>query len=180
VIFNEILRGKCEAFYPEDLRNLYSSLQKATGDTNELGAIVNHPSLWHWKSRFSYIGSVWAYYQHADHNTWRNMTTEFNNIQVGNWEGNILSDSVLKSIYNYPGNHYKRTTIDLLRYLRNAHFHYKDYDGRKNRYRHITDWIKEGDYLREQFIELKTTGIDKLFLVNLYYMMRKLGLHFKI
>lgn len=180
VIFNQILRGKCAKSYPKDLRNLYSWLQGATGDTNELGDIVNHPTLWHWKSRFGYIGSVWAYYQHTDRETRSIMSTAFSNICVGNWKHNIQSNSVLKSIYDYPDNHYRSRIIDLLRYLRNARFHYKDYDVRRNCYRHITDLIKEADYLDEQFIELKTTGIDELFLVNLYYKMRDIDLHFKI
>ena len=177
VIFNDILRWDDTTSYPKDLQHLYSLLH-VDGDSFDWKSIVNHPSLWHWKSRFSYIGSVWAYYKHGDETTQRIMDAEFSNINVcESWKNSVLSNSVLGSIYKYAGNYYGQNTKDLLRYLRNARFHYIDYyydDRRRKRYRHIKE-EKDYAYLDEQFIELKTTGIDELFLVELYPKMRDLG-----
>ena len=178
VIFDQILRWDHTTSYPKDLNHLHSLLH-ADGDSFDWKSIVNHPSLWHWESRFSYIGSVWAFYQHRDDITQGIMNIGFSDINVcRNWNQIVLSNSVLRSIYKY--NRYGQKTRDLLRYLRNARFHYKDYcydeQGTK-RYLHIKE-EEEDDYLTEQFIELKTTEIDELFLVNLYYKIRDLDLEF--
>lgn len=172
VIFNQILRGEQAASYPPDLRHLYSLLQNATGDTNELGYIVNHPSLWHWKSRFSYIGSVYMYYQHAKSTTRREMTKELNLINVHGWKGKIRPNNPLGKIFKHD-TYNAESAYQLLRYLRNAHVHYKEY--KMGKYIHI-DEKTEGDYLNEKYFELKTTEIGELFLVDLYDMMRYLSL----
>lgn len=176
VIFNEILKGEPDTSYPPDLKNLYSLLQNATPTTVEWGDIVNHPSLWHWKSRVSYIVSVCMYYEHAGPNTKRDMTEKFNIINVKGWKQRIPFENPLRKILeeNRYGNY---SACELLRYLRNAHVHYKEYkrdsNGKvlKGDYKYI-DLKTEGDYLNGKFFELKTNEIDGLFLVQLYDMMR--------
>lgn len=180
VIFNEILKGEPDTYYPPDLKHLYCLLQNSSWiDTDELGHIVNHPSLWHWKSRVSFIVSVSMYYQHADPSTRLQMTGNFNLINVEGWKQRIPPNNPHRKIFQNKS--YGNSAYGLLRYLRNAHVHYKEKkrDSAGNvlegEYAYI-DWKTEGDYLNEEFFELKTTEIGGQFLVDLYYMMRLLRL----
>ena len=171
VIFKQILRGERATSYPPDLWDFHSRLQNATRDTNELGYIVNHPSLWHWKSRFSYFQSVFTYYQHANKKTKREMTDEFNKINVRGWKQKISLNEPHGSILKQ--NKYTGSACELLRYLRNAHVHYKEF--KNGKYSHINEKT-ESHYLNEKYFELKTTEICELFLVELYDRMSRLGL----
>ena len=172
VIFNQILRGELHTSYPPDLEHLYFELQDVDMVSIKWKFIVNHPSLWHWKSRFSYIVRVNMYYQQANPTTWDLMTTEFNMINVIGWTQNIRPNTPLGKIFRHD-TYYEESADQLLRYLRNAHVHYKEW--KKGKYIYI-DVKTEGDYLNEQFFELKTTEIGGLFLVKLYRMMRRLNL----
>lgn len=179
VIFDEILKGESDAFYPPDLKNLHCLLQNATSNTNELGYIVNHPSLWHWKSRFSYIVSVYMDYQHADPKAREQMTKDLNWITVKGWRQRVALETQTPTPLGkiFLQKSYGDSTYDLLRYLRNAHVHYKenkrDSNGKfiEGEYIYI-DRKTEGDYLNEKFFELKTNKIGGLFLVDLYYVVR--------
>ena len=53
--------------------------------------IVNHPSLWHWESRFSYPEHVWMYYVNANRTSYvyRRMKNGLENIIVSGWGNNI-------------------------------------------------------------------------------------------
>lgn len=176
VIFDQILGGKPHKSYPPDLRHLYLMLQDVDTVSINWEFIVNHPSLWHWKSRFSYIVRVYMYYQHANPKTWSQMTTEFNLIDVKGWKLKISPNNPLGKIFQYD-TYNTESACELLRYLRNAHVHFKE--RKKGKYTHI-DVKTEGNYLDEQYIELNTTRIAELFLVDLYLRMRGLGLRFEI
>jgi hypothetical protein len=76
MIFNQIPGGKSPQKYPQDLQNLCELLKSY--DNWEL--IVNHPSLWHWKSRIVYIECVWMHYKHTNRKIQRLMNDKFWNI----------------------------------------------------------------------------------------------------
>ena len=61
--------------------------------------IVNHPSLWYWKSRIVYIECVWMYYKHANRKIQRLMNEKFCNIPTQGWEHKVCSDSFLDSTF---------------------------------------------------------------------------------
>jgi hypothetical protein len=124
MIFNQIPGGKSPRKYPQDLQNLCELLKSY--DNWEL--IVNHPSLWHWKSRIVYIECVWMHYKHANRKIQRLMNDKFWNIPTQGWEHKVCSDSFLDSMFmddnGYP--RYRPSTPELLRYVRNVHVHYKE------------------------------------------------------
>ncbi|GMY08292.1 hypothetical protein FCV25MIE_03531 [Fagus crenata] len=168
VIFTKILGGKPTSCYPEDLRDLHNLFEKCNQKRNwkcNWKRIVNHPSMWHWKSRFSYTERVWMQYRHANRTLMQSMDIEFRNIDVRNWKQNIPSNTHLEKMF--LRNNYKSTPDELLRYLRNVRVHYKD---------DLDVSVQGVDYLNEQFIEQKTTEVHELFLVHLYNKMCKLDI----
>uniref|UniRef100_A0A2N9FDM9 KEN domain-containing protein n=1 Tax=Fagus sylvatica TaxID=28930 RepID=A0A2N9FDM9_FAGSY len=173
VIFTKILRGKPTSCYPEDLKdlhNLFEELQNLeerywkSNYKHTWKHIVNHPSLWHWKSRFSYIERVWEQYWHANPTLEKDMDIEFTDIDVKNWEQKIPPNAHINKMFHH--NNYKSTAVGLLRFLRNVRYHYKDplYDKKGV----LVSEQSDVDYLNEQFIEQKTTEVSELFLVHLY------------
>lgn len=172
VIFQKILVGPLLSYpekkedlpdyllkLPKDLQNLHALLKKCKVNSQGWKLIVNHPSLWHWKSRFSYIERVWMQYKHADQNTKKAMDGELTDINVRNWPCRIPKNTPLERIYK--NNKYDAGAAnELLRYLRIVRFHYVDgeYVNRQT----------ETEYLDQQYIEHITTEVSELFLVELY------------
>ncbi len=132
----------------QQVRKLDELLEQPNVTLYNWKLIVNHPSLWHWKSRFSYIEHVWMQFLHANQTTKKSMQDEFKNINVQGWTHKI------------PHNHYRSTPDELLRYLRDVSFHYRD--------ERLVNVQSQVDYLDESnFIEQKIE-VSEFFLVDLY------------
>ena len=58
VIFNQIIIYEPNLICPRDLQKLHELLEQQDVSSHSWKLIVNHPSLWHWKLRFSYIERV--------------------------------------------------------------------------------------------------------------------------
>jgi hypothetical protein len=82
--------------------------------------LVNHPSLWYWKSRFSYIELARMKYMHSDDTTKQSMIILFSQIKLTNWRNKIPSITSLIGVFN---NSYGP---ELLRFLRNVRVHFGD------------------------------------------------------
>ena len=177
MIFEQILGANDEEWsYPEDLNNLRELLEQNDVSSNEWKLIVNHPSLWHWNSRFDYPERVWMHYKNANPNSrvHQRMKDGFNNISVPGWRSKIPNNSPLMSVYTfknynsgnevYTFNNYNsgNEAYDLLHYLRNVRDHYKQHVPR-----HSYDKV----FFNTQFVELKSSQISELFLVHLHSMM---------
>ena len=167
VIFKQILGATNEQWrYPQDLKNLRDQLEETEHvSSKEWKLIVNHPSLWHWRSRFDYPERVWMRFENANFNMYEDMKDGLSNINVLGWGNNpnILDySSPLQSVYNK--NHYRDNALDLLRYLRNVRDHYREHVSR-----HSHDYI----FFNTKLVELKISEISELFLVNLHSMMSK-------
>lgn len=163
VIFNQIIKYEDDSRCPKDLQKLCELLKQQDVSTDSWKLIVNHPSLWHWKSKFSYIESVLMQFRHANkfkNPIWRFVKQEFNNIQgARGWTQRIPCNTPLHNVLHFSK--YSSTPEDLLRYLRNLYVHYKD------------EWHGDGMYLREEVIDLLATQVSELFLVDLYNIMCK-------
>ena len=164
VIFNQIIKGRPLSCYPQDLRNLRGLLEQQDVSPHNWKRIVNHPSLWHWKSRFCYTERVWMQFQHAKQSTQNSMKIAFSRIQVQDWVRRIPDDTPLQKVFGFKDRKYRPTPEELLRYLRNVYVHYKD------------GWRGNVLYLDEQIIEHMITQVSELFLVDLYNMMCKLDI----
>ena len=180
VIFDQILGATTfkEYWYPQDLKKLRELLEKPKVSCHDWKLIVNHPSLWHWKSRFSYIERVQTHYVNSIPNStpFNCMKSGFNKINVLGWTQNIPINSPLESVYYFKRKSYDGKKAEhLLRYLRNVRAHYKermdkarpyDLNGRMDKAR-----LYDLKFSNPQFIELKMTEVSELFLLNLYSMM---------
>ena len=164
VIFNKIIKYEPDLECPKDLLKLRELLSQQDVSPRGWKLIVNHPSLWHWKSRFSYIERVQQQLKHAKQSIRNSMRQEFNNIQVQGWTQNIPPNTPLHNVFYFS--RYSSTPEELLRYLRNLHVHYKD------------GWRGHQKYLRGEVIEHLATQVSELFLVDLYTIM--CGWNFKI
>ena len=164
VIFNQIINGRPLSCYPQDLQKLHGLLEQQDVSPHNWKLIVNHPSLWHWKSRFCYTERVWMQFLHAKQSTQRSMKSEFSRIQVQDWTRRIPLNTPLHNVFNFNNRTYRPTPEELLQYLRNVRVHYKD------------GWRGRVRYLDEQFIEHMITEVSELFLVDLYNMMCKLNI----
>ena len=163
VIFNQILKDS-PSHYPKDLQELHELLS----NSDNWKFIVNHPSMWHWKSRYSYLERVWMQYLHADQNTQIIMVQKFREIPVKGWEVDICFDRLLDQMFKRENGKraYGLSTKELLRYLRNVRVHYKE---NVEKMRNMPS-----NYFEKQFIEHITTEVSELFLVNLYKKMCEL------
>uniref|UniRef100_A0A2N9GMV3 KEN domain-containing protein n=1 Tax=Fagus sylvatica TaxID=28930 RepID=A0A2N9GMV3_FAGSY len=140
VIFNKILVTSSSrpdfSMLPQDLQNLHELLQNLDVSSKNWKEnwkrIVNHPSLWHWKSRFSYFDRVWMQFLHAKQESKIAMQHKFRNITVPmNWKRMVRNqmvptETLLERVLNYNGNNYRIWAQDLLRYLRNVYVHRDD------------------------------------------------------
>lgn len=192
VIFEQILGATDEEWrYPQDLQNLRNLLEQ----TNDVSSkkwelIANHPSFWHWKSRFVYPERVWMHYENANRNShvYNHMKDGFNKINVSGWGNNIPNNSPLWSVYNFDPvlntcvdqrdqalKIYGDRALDLLRYHRNVRDHYRQHmQKNQDHYRqHMQIHCYDTVFYDAQYVELKLTEISELFLVNLYNMMCK-------
>ena len=165
VIFDQILGGRIQKKYPEDLEDLCRLLSDDMSFPNWT-IIVDHPSLWHWKIRFNYIERVWMQFLHADKNLKVKMNDSLRRFPGYDWKNKIPSNTPLERIFN--NNFYRSTPDELFRYIRVVRFHYKDPNVR-------IDPQTEADYLEERFIEHKTTEVCELLLVYLHRMVCQLG-----
>jgi len=165
LIFDQILGATDEEWwYPQDLQNLRELLEQTNSvSSHDWKLITNHPSLWHWKSRFSYPEQVWMHYVNADYGSrvYRHINKGLRNIKVSGWANNIPSYTPLQSVYKFKNN-YVDTTEDLLHYLRNVRDHYKE---------HVSRCSYDKKFSNPQFVELKITEVSELFLVDLYSLM---------
>ena len=162
VIFNQIIKYEPDLKCPKDLQKLRELLRQQDVSSRGWKLIVNHPSLWHWKSRFSYIERVQMQLKHAKQSIRNSMRQEFNNIQVQGWTHNIPPNTPLHKVFHFSK--YSSTPEELLRYLRNLHVHYKD------------GWRGDPKYLHGEVIELLATQVSELFLVDLYNIMCMLNI----
>jgi hypothetical protein len=171
LIFTRILGNKSPEHHSPDLRKLREDLLKLSSPS-KLKDLVNHPSLWYWKSRFSYIELALMKYRHADDTTTRSMDNLFSQIKLSNWRNKIPSITSLTRVFN---NSYGPEPSELLRFLRNVRVHFGDPINT-----HTTKtkpYVQSKvDYLDEQFIEQKTTEVSEIFLVDLYYKMYESGI----
>ena len=167
VIFDQILGAtpSKECRYPQDLKKLRELLEKREVSPFMWKLIVNHPSLWHWKSRFSYIERVQTHYVNSKPDfTFQRMKIGFNRIDVSGWIDKIPTDSPLYSVYDFKKDSYDGKKAEhLLRYLRNVRAHYKE--------RMVKARPYDLKFSNPQFIELKITEVSELFLFNLYKVM---------
>lgn len=168
VIFNKILGMSSSPpdylTLPQDLQNLHTLLQNPYVSSDNWKEnwkrIVNHPSLWHWESRFSYFDRVWMQFLYAKQENKKAMRHKFRNItipmkwkqmdwQQPGWQQPMdPAETVLVKVFNHNGpNNYKIYAEDLLRYHRNVYVHHKD---------------------DAQLVEHKITVIFEHFLLELY------------
>ncbi|KAK4579743.1 hypothetical protein RGQ29_029417 [Quercus rubra] len=162
MIFNQILGSRTRKKYPKDLEDLQRWLSPDMR-FEDWTIIVDHPSLWHWKIRFTYIERVWMQYLHADKILKERMDYCLRRIPCDGWINKIPSGTPLERMFK--NNSYRPTPHELLRYIRIVRFHYKD---------HRIDPQTEADYLEERFIEHKTTQVCEILLVYLHRMVCKL------
>ena len=174
VIFNQILGASTSPNWqiPVELQDLRKLLEQDQVDPDDWKLITNHPSLWHWKSRFSYIERFQSHYVNANPNSHTNraMKNGFNKIDVSGWKTKVKDDWLLLSVYNHRKNYGEENdekAEDLLRYFRNVRAHYIQH-ARKCETKPFFD----GKYFDPQFIELKITEVCELFLVKLYSICR--------
>lgn len=165
VIFNKILGLSSSppdlSRLPLDLQDLHKLLQNLDVNSKNWKEnwkfIVNHPSLWHWKSRLRYFDRVWMQFVHAKQQIKNAMQHKFRNITIPmNWNRMVLKQMVpaetpLERVLNYNGNNYRASAQDLLRYLRNVYVHRDD-----------------GVQSNGQLIEHRITVIFDHFLLKLY------------
>lgn len=165
VIFNQIIKYEPSLRRPKDLQKLHELLEQQDVSSHSWKLIVNHPSLWHWKLRFSYIERVRMKFLHAKQSIQNSMRQEFNNIQeVRGWTQRIPPNTPLEKVLHFSNKPYSTTPEELLRYLRNLHVHYRD------------GWRGDPKYLHGEVIELLATQVSELFLVDLYNIMCKLNM----
>ena len=169
LIFVQILKATNEKWhYPQDLENLRERLTKTEHvSSKEWILIFNHPSLWHWKSRFDYPERVWTHCENANYDVYEDMKDGFHNINVLGWGKNINDESSpfwKVYYYNDRKNNYGDGSFHLLHYLRNVRDHYR---------KHVSENSYDVIFFNTKFIELKMTEISELFLLELYSMMCK-------
>ena len=77
---------------PQYLQKLCELLEQINDvSSNQWKLFVKHPSLWHWKSRFSYTECVWIHYVNANPTsyTYQHMINGFSKITILGWKENI-------------------------------------------------------------------------------------------